>query len=324
MVDLIWADPYGREIGFIDKVEGDFTIGTPNTFSLTVPKDTGIYDGCYVMIDSTEYGGMVDGIELDTDGHSITVTGPTWHGLLGYQPIVPDAGQAYYNATGDCNAVMGRILSRVGLTDRMAAQEGASGFEVTGYQFSRLSTEMDAYTGICKMLASAGAKLRIRYDSALRKAVLSAVERADYTDDGIDGDITAFHIRTNRPVNHLHCLGIGEGAARTRLDLYADSKGRISKVQTIFGMAHRCEVYENSSSDAEDLEAEGIKRLSELQEGMAECGLAGADNGKYDIGDIVGGTSTEHGVSVVTTVAQKTAVVTSKGITYETKTALEV
>ncbi|WP_305296547.1 hypothetical protein [Parvibacter caecicola] len=324
MVDLIWADAYGREMGFIGKAEGDFTIGTPNTFSLTVPKGMGIGAGCYVMIDGTEYGGMVDGMEFDTAGHGITLTGPTWHGLLGYQAIVPDDGQAYYTATGDCNAVMGRILSRVGLTDRMTADSGASGFSVSGYQFPRLSTQMDAYTGICAMLASVGAKLRICYDSKLRKAVLSAVERADYTDDGIDGDRTAFHIRTGRTVNHLHCLGTGEGAARTRLDLYADAKGRISKTQSVFGMAHRCEVYENSSSEAADLEAEGVKRLTKLQAGMAECGLSGADNGRYDIGDIVGGTSTEHGVSVVTTVAQKTAYVTSKGITYETKTALEV
>ena len=324
MVDLIWADSLGREIGFVPKVKGDFTIGTPNTFSLTVPKGIGIEEGCYVMIDGTEYGGCVDGVEFDTDGHGITITGPTWHGLLGFQAIVPDPGQEYFTATGDCNAVIGRILERVGLTDRMAAAEGDSGFHVAGHQFSRLSTQMDAYTGVCSMLASVGAKLRIRYDSALRKAVLSAVARSDYTDDGLDGDVTAFHIKTSRPVNHLHCLGIGEGAARVRLDLYADSEGRVSKRQSIFGMGHRCEVYENSSSDAADLEEQGVKRLAELQASMAECGLRGADDGRYDIGDIVGGTSTEYGKRVVTTVAQKTATVTGRGIRYETKTALEV
>ena len=50
----------------------------------------------------------------------------------------------------------------------------------------------------------------------------------------------------------------------------------------------------------------------------------GADDGRYDIDDIVGGTSVEHGESVVTYVAQKIATVTSRGITYETKTAMEV
>lgn len=57
---------------------------------------------------------------------------------------------------------------------------------------------------------------------------------------------------------------------------------------------------------------------------MSECGLTGADDGRYDIDDIVGGTSVEHGESVVTYVAQKIASVTSRGITYETKTAMEV
>lgn len=324
MVDLIWADAYGREVGFVGRAVGDFVIGTPNTFSLTVPASLGIAEGCYVMIDGTEFGGQVDGVEFDTDGPTVTISGPTWHGLLGYQLIVPDAGQEYYAATGDCNAVMGQILQRVGLTDRMAAEAAPSGFSVSSYRFSRVSTEMDAYTGICAMLASVGAKLRIRYDSAMRKAVLSAVERADYTDDGLDGDITPFHIRKTRPVNHLHCLGIGEGTARVRLDLYADEQGRVSKTQSIFGMAHRGETYENSASSAEDLEAQGAKRLADLQRDKASCGLKGADDGRYDIGDIVGGTSTGLGMVLVTTVAQKTATVTGRSIRYETKTALEV
>lgn len=324
MVDVVWADAFGRERGFVGKVAGDFAIGVENTFSLAVESSLGIGGGCYLMIDGTEYGGIVDDVEIDTSKDYVTLSGRTWHGLLASQLIVPDPGQLRYTATGDCNAVLGALVARLGLSPCMAADPSASGFEVSGWQFSRVPAEMDAYTGIRAMLRSVGAKLRIRYDSELRRAVLSSVQRADYTSDGLDGERVDFAIRTTRPVNHLHCLGIGEGLARTVVDLYADEKGAVSKTQSIFGPAHRCEVYDNSSSGAADLEEDGRKRLAELQRGMSSCSLVDADDGSYDIDDIVGGTSVEHGVSVVTTVAKKIATVTSDAISYETMTSLEV
>lgn len=324
MVDVVWADRYGREVGFVGKVSGDFTIGTLNTFSLAVPSSLGISQDCYVMIDGTEYGGIVDGVEIDTSQDWVTVSGRTWHGLLATQLIVPDPGQLYYTATGDCNAVLGALVQRLGLYSRMEADPSPSGLSVSGYRFSRASSEMDAYTGIRAMLRSVGAKLRIRYDSARRMAVLSAVPRADYTSDGLDGERVDFRLRTTRPVNHLHCLGTGEGLERAVVDLYADAAGRVSRTQTVFGLQHREEVFESSSAEAAELEEEGAKRLREMQEEMSSCGLVGEDDGRYDIDDIVGGTSVEHNQSVVTTVAQKIATVSSRSISYETKTALEV
>lgn len=324
MLDLIWADEYGRERGFVPKASGDFTIGRLNSFSLKVPKGLGIAQDCLVMIDGTEYGGYVDGVEEDTSADFVTVSGPTWHGLLASGLIVPDPGQTHYTASGDCNAVLQSVIERLGLGERMEASASPSGFEVSGWRFSRISTEMDAYTGVRAMLRSAGAKLGIRYSSERRKAVLSAVPRGDYTSDGLDGDRARFVVKRTRPVNHLHCLGAGEGAGRIAIDLYADAGGNVSKRQAIFGMRHREEAFENSASSAEDLEAEGAKYLKELQAAMFTCGFAGADDGRYDIDDIVGGTTADGSVSVVTAIAEKVATVSSRGITYETKTELEV
>ena len=324
MVDVIWADRIGREQGFVGKVAGDFTIGTENTFSLKLENSLGIARDCLLMIDGSEYGGIVDGLEIDTSKDYVTASGRTWHGLLASRLIVPDPGQLHYTASGDCNAVLGALVERLGLSAVMRADEGGSGFSVSDWRFSRVSSEMDAYTGIRSMLRSVGAKLSIRYDSRTRRAVLSAVERGDYTSDGLDGERVDFILRRTRPVNHLHCLGIGEGLGRTVVDLYADDRGNVSKRQTIFGSALREEVFESSSAEEAELEEDGAKRLREMQEDMATCGLSGADDGRYDIDDIVGGTSVEHGESVVTYVAQKIATVTSRAITYQTKTAMEV
>ena len=324
MVDVIWADRYGRERGFVGKVAGDFTIGTENTFSLKVESSKGVTQDCYLMIDGTEYGGIVDGVEINTSRDYVTLSGRTWHGLLATQLIVPDPGQLHHTVSGDLNAVLGALVERLGLSSRMEAEGRPSGLHVANWKFSRASADMDAYTGIRAMLRSAGAKLRIRYDSAARKALLSAVERGDYTTDGLDGERVDFVLRRTRPVNHLHCLGTGEGLERVTVDLYADARGNVSRTQTIFGTAHRCEAFESSSAELAELEEDGAKRLREMQAEMEGCGLSGADDGRYDIDDIVGGTSVEHGQSVVTHVAQKIATVTSRAITYETKTALEV
>jgi len=125
-------------------------------------------------------------------------------------------------------------------------------------------------------------------------------------------------------VNLLDCMGTGEGASRLRVDLYADSKGRVSRTQTIFGIAHKCEVYDNPASDMESLIEDGTKRLEDYQPAMASCSMPEIYE-EYDIDDIVGGSDIENGLEVVTSVAQKIATVDSFGVAnVDIKTELEV
>lgn len=324
MLGVIYADPYGREMGFVDYCAGDFTIGTSNSFRLQVPADLGIARDWYLMIDGEEYGGIVEGLDVvTTDGH-VTAVGLTWHGLLEKALVKPPLGQSHRTATGECNAVLGQLVDLLGLGYCMVADGADSGFSVSGWRYTREAEAMGGYSQARAMLRSVGAKLRIRYDSALRKAVLSAVPRADYTEDGIDGDRAAFSISTRRPVNHLHCMGLGEGADRLTLDLYADAEGRVSRTQTLTGRAHREEAYDNPSADLAELEEYGTQRLAGYQTAREKCTLPREDAGQYDIDDLVGATSTRHGVSVITSVAQKVATVSGSKITYETKTEMEV
>lgn len=324
MAGVIYADAQLRELGFLEYAEGDFSIGIYNNFSLKVPDGAGVAEGSYLMIDGTEYGGRVDGLDIDTEADYVTAVGRTWHGILESNLVKPPAGQGHLVESGDCNAVIGRLVDRLGLSYCMAAETAASGLEVAGWKFTREGERMGGYSQIRAMLASVGGKLRIRYDGARRRAVLSAVPRGDYVDEGIDGDLVPFEISTRRPVNHLHCMGTGEGAARTVVDLYADKSGNVSKTQTLFGPYHVEEAYDNPSADASELEEYGAQRLKGYQADLRKCGLKNAADARYEVDDIVGGVSTRHGVSVVTTVAAKVATVSGDEITYETKTAMEV
>lgn len=324
---VIYADKYLKEQGYLPYAEGDFTIGIGNDFCLKVPADYGLTQDNYLMIEGTEYGGVIDDLEIDTTQDYVTATGRTWHGILAHSVVKPDAGQAYLKLNGDCNAVIQTLITRQGLDYCMVASTDVSGFTLTNYQVSRLGDEMTAYAVLRAALRSVGAKLRITYDGGLRRVVLSAVAQGSYVDEGIDGDRQGFVITKTRPVNHSYCMGTGEGAARVILNLYADAKGVVSKKQTLFGVNHKEDVFESPNSDAADLEEQGIKHLKDLQTALYSCSLINSGEDAYDIDDIVGATSTKHGVKVVTTIAQKEAHITGDGtcpMQITTKTALEV
>lgn len=320
MVGVIYTDIYGKEKGMLPWAEGDFTIGENNTFELKTSPDIGIEQDCFLMIEGTEYGGIVDDVDIDTTTTYIKVSGRTWHGLLEESPICPDSGSDYYVVSGDLNTVLGQIIARQNLTSCMTADQQSSGSSVSDYQIYY----SDAYSAIREMLRSEGCKLSIAYSGSERKAVLSAVPRGEYIDDGIDGDTVDFQIKRTRPVNHLVGLGKGNLKDRKRADAYADANGNVSTTQTLFGVQHKGEIYELSSTEDDKLQDEVIEKLKEYQSKLNSCALKDVDGSKYDIDDIVGGRSTKHGVSATTTIAQKIATISKDRLVIETKTKAEV
>lgn len=320
-MDIVYMDSYGREIGILPWVEGDFTIGKSNTFSLKVPKNLGIEQDYRLAIDGEEYGGIVDDVNIDTSADYLTVSGRTWHGMLQSRIIRPNSGQDYYVVSGDVNTILGTLIDRLDLSHCLAKNEALSGFTVSNYQFERY---VDAYTGIRAMLTSVGCKLRISYSPTLCRAVLSAVERGEFIDDGVDGDRIDFKIGQTRPVNHLIGLGKGDLADRVVVDIYADAKGNVSKKQTLFGDQLKEETYEATNSEADKLEEDTIKKLKELQKDLSTCEMKDIAGDNYDIDDIVGGTYSEQGISVTTYIAQKIANIKGKTITVQTNTENEV
>lgn len=325
MVDVIHADEYGREIGYLGFASGDFDIGIHNSFELTAPPNEGIDQDHRIAIEDSEYGGVVDDVEIDTTQKYITIFGRTWHGVLESNPVVPDKGQSHLVLSGECNEVLQQLIDRLDLGFCMEADTTDSGFIIPSYTVPRIAKYMNGYAVARNALLTAGAKLKIRYDGERRRAVLSAVKRMDYTENGIDGDQTDFIIKKSRVVNHLHCMGTGQGVDRVTVDLYANAKGEISLVQTLFGVQHNGDIYESPNSDLDDLIEQGTKHLKDLQADLFTCSLINDSDEKYDIDDIVGGTSTLHNVSVITTIAQKIASIGEDDKpTYQTKTATEV
>lgn len=304
-MDLIYMDGSRRDIGVLSDYKLDLAYGKDeNNFELQIPSSQHCCgSGYFLYIENTEYGGMVDSIQSDTDKQEVTYSGRTWHGILDSKIIAPDAGANYLVLSGDANGVILTLLKRIGLAELFTVVGAASGVILTNYRMPRY---IHAYEGIRRMLDSVSAKLKITFSNGM--VVLSVVPRVDYTEqEEFDSDKVGFRCTRNyRPVNHLICLGRGELAAREVVHLYVDPTGVISKTQTITGLLERTEVYDYPNAESlADLEEGGRERLKELSVADEIKVNLGADDAGYDIQDVVGATDNITGLSVTAKIAKK-------------------
>jgi hypothetical protein len=199
-----------------------------------------------------------------------------------------------------------------------AAAEGDSGVSISTYQFARYCK---AYDGIRDMLADNGAKLLFRWEN--RSVVLSAVPVADYTQSPIDGDIATLTVEQHKQkVNHLICLGKGELSAREVIHLYVDRWGNIGTTQHYTGLDEVTDTYDYSNAESSaELQKAGIKRLGELMNtDKADNSIMETEWLTYDIGDIVGASDSQSGVTVAAAVSQKIVKIQNGAIRTQYKT----
>lgn len=303
-MDLIYVNADKEDIGIFLSYTLDLAFGSDeNDFELKMSTANHVCDeGYYIYIEDTEYGGIIDKIKVDTANDELTYSGRTWHGILGTKILCPDSGDDYLIVSGEANEVMGELLERMELTDLFAASSDNSGFTISKYQMNRY---VDGYTGFVKMLASVGAKLKIKWEDGY--ATVYAEKIVDYSEsDEFDSSQLDFEVEKNyHPTNHLICLGSGELAERTVIDLYADEDGNISYTQTQFGMDEVADVYDYSDVESdEELESGGIERLEEAWSDDT-LNLSLDSDEQYDVGDIVGARENITGIFISKSLKKK-------------------
>ena len=318
-MDLIYMNNAKEDQGVLHDYKLDLAYGQDeNDFELQIPASAHCCEaGFYLYVEGTEYGGIVDSIGSDTDAAEVTYTGRTWHGLLNSKVIEPDAGADYLVMTGEANALLAALITRLGLGDLFAASEADSGLTISRYKMNRY---IPAYDGIRKMLKTENGKLRFTFADG--KVVLSAHPRGDYTQDGdLDSDLVDLKVKRHyHPVNHLICLGRGELAAREVIHLYVDADGKISKTQTFTGMDERAEVYDYSNVESlEELESGGIDRLKELMLADEVSAAFDEDGNQYEIQDLVGATDNIIGLTVAAEITKKIVIIENGQLTISYK-----
>jgi hypothetical protein len=313
-MDLIYTNAAREDVGVLLDYSFDLAFGEDeNDFELTVDIENNCCDPkAFVYIEGTEYGGIIDGVKVDTEKGNISYVGRTWHGIIGSKVIEPDEGQAYLIVSGEANELLAMLFERLGLSDLFIASTAPSGLEIKNFRFNRY---IDAYSGIIDMLESVSGKLQISFKNG--KVTASAVPAIDYSkDEQFDNDQIDFKIeRTFTPINHLICLGQGELTERLVMHLYSDETGNISEIQTFFGIDEVERTYEDSSAETlEDLKKNGEKKLKEyFTAGKTDIDFE-AESTIYDVGDFVGTKEIITGVFVREKITKKIVTI-KKGVT---------
>lgn len=306
MVDLIITDSKHVDA----RSAADFTLDCAwgkeeNDFELVMSGASTIDAGAYIYVDGSECGGVVDAMEdqLTSGVSTLTYSGRTWHGVLANKILEPDRGKDYLTVSGTASTVIGSLISRVGLDAVFDAVDSptAGAQTIKSYQFDRYT---DCYTGLRKMCAASGLKLRLAYASG---KVRVWAEPAAHYGDSIDSDLIDFDVtRTWRKPNHLIGLGKGDLAARTVVHWYADAKGNVSQSQSLKGVDEITQVYDYSSAEANELNQKTREKLQELQsEGDVKVTVRDDANVVFDVGDTVTARDNLTGITVNASITKK-------------------
>lgn len=313
-MDLIVTDATGKPVASHASYTLDLAFGSgENDFDLQV-EDAALKAGSRIMIDGTEYGGIIDDTDVDVDGGLSTVTwhGRDWHGVLASKIIEPDRNNDYLTLSGTIPVIMRTLVSRAGLQGLFTVTDESAGHKTT-CQFDRY---VDLYSGLVKMLRASGLKLRLRNDGD--KVSMSAMP-VRTIGDSIDSDLIDFTAKqAAHPINHLICLGKGELKNRTVIHWYADANGTFSHTQTLKGLDERTATYELSNAEADELEDKGRQKFQELRN-TSTIDVDIPDGIDADVGDLVTGRDNNTGL-VVTAEISKKIVKVSGGVltvTYE-------
>lgn len=294
MHEFTLADRNLRELGNIKDANVAVDLNGDRTFSVQIARSNWYEELIFsslIYILGTEYGGIIGEVLTDTTLDYVELKGLTWRGRLAKKIIQPPAGLDYKTVSGELHAVM-RELIEPEFGGLFVVSQEDTGVSVSNYQFVRYCTLLD---GVTKMLKSKGYRLQLTFRRERgepgylfieavpivdysNRIELSRDSRLNYTmDDKRDG------------VNHLIVTGKGELQDRNVLHLYVQKNGSIGKSQYYTGLQEIAEVYENTSTETDELEETSREKLQELMNKKTfkmDVAALGID---ANIGDIVGG-----------------------------------
>lgn len=302
-MELILANDTLNDIRRVFDYEIDVDLTNTNTFEFKVQRSDYAADltfGNAVYAAGTEYGGIIGQINTQTSLDTISLKGYTWRGMLGKKIIKPPAGEDHLVVSGELNTIIKTLITEQFSSVFVVSAEN-SGSTVTNFQFDRYCTML---AGIKKMLGSVGYKLKIEYVQQEHGTggyvQLSAAPIEDYSSTielSQDSQLDFGFENVRNGVNHLICLGKGEGTERTVIDLYVQEDGSIGTTPYFTGTSEIAEAYEDTSAeDAASLKEKGTEKLQELMNYTTfEMNVETLDI-DVDIGDIIGGRDYDTGL----------------------------
>ena len=284
---VILADKNLRELGEIKDANVTVDLNSKRDFSVQIARSywrEELTFSSLVYILGTEYGGIIGEVLTDTTLDYVELKGLSWRGRLAKKVIEPPAGSDYKMVSGELHTVM-KSLIEPEFDGLFVVSQEDTGITVSNYQFDRYCTLLD---GITKMLKSKGYRLQLSFRREQYEPgylYLEAVPITDYSNRiELSRDCQLNYTMDDKRdgVNHLIVTGKGELQDRNVLHLYVQKNGSIGKTQYFTGLQEIAEVYENTSTETDELEEASIEKLQELMD-VAALGI------DVNIGDIIGG-----------------------------------
>lgn len=285
-----------REIGSNPLLDANciFDANKEREFSVKIARCNWTKDmtfGNLVYVPDTEFGGIIEDVLTDTTLDYVELKGYTWRGRMEMKVIEPPSGSDYKTVSGELNTILKKLIEPE-FGGLYVVSGESTGVTVSNYQFDRYCTLLD---GITKMLKSVGHRLDIQHkreQGVPGYILIRAVPIVDYSDKielSRDSGLNYTMEDKRNGVNHLIVTGKGELQDRNVFHLYAWPDGSIRKTQYYKGLDEIIEVYENTSTENDELENQSRKKLQEV----CSKKTFGMDVAKLSIdvgiGDIVGG-----------------------------------
>lgn len=291
---VILANSDLQELGAVRNANLTVDLNGNRNFSLQIARSywrPELTFSSLIYILGTEYGGIIGEVLTDTTLDYVELKGLSWRGRLAKKIIEPPAGSDYKTVSGELHTVM-KSLIEPEFDGLFVVSAEDTGVTVSNYQFDRYCTLLD---GLNKMLKSKGYRLKLSFRREQNEPgylYIEAVPITDFSDRiELSRDCKLNYTMDDKRdgVNHLIVTGKGELQDRNILHLYVQENGEIGTEQYYTGLREITEVYENTSTETDELMSAAEDRLRSLagkKTFKMDVAKLGMDVG---IGDIVGG-----------------------------------
>lgn len=291
---VILANENLREMGAIKDANVTVDLNGNRTFSVQIARSNWrpeLTFSSFIYIMGTEYGGIIGEVLTDTTLDYVELKGMSWRGRLAKKIIQPPTGSDYKTVSGELHTVM-KSLIEPEFDGLIVVSQEDTGVNVSNYQFDRYCT---LYDGLVKMLKSKWYRLQLSFRREQGEPgylFVEAVPIVDYSNRiELSRDCRLNYTMDDKRdgVNHLIVAGKGELQDRNVLHLYVQEDGSIGTQQYYTGLQEIAEIYENTSTETDELWSKSAERLQELMNKKTfrmDVAKLGLDIG---IGDIVGG-----------------------------------
>ena len=291
---VILANENLRELGAIKDANITVDLNGDRTFSVQIARSNWrpeLTFSSLIYIMGTEYGGIIGEVLTDTTLDYVELKGMSWRGRLAKKIIQPPTGSDYKTVSGELHTVM-KSLIEPEFDGLFVVSQEDTGVTVSNYQFDRYCTLLD---GLTKMLKSKWYRLQLSFRREQGEPgylYIEAVPIVDYSNRiELSRDCQLNYTMDDKRdgVNHLIVAGKGELQGRNVLHLYVQEDGSIGTQQYYTGLQEIAEIYENTSTETDELQSKSEERIRELMNKKTfkmDVAKLGLDVG---IGDIVGG-----------------------------------